>query len=669
MSKRKKSRIVIESSSGESSDSDSAANLDEEFLSLAKRRKAEDNHASQVTPVRKGTAISDSETSESDDDWTIGNGNKSNTKKKQKVSRSKPSKKQSSGDDKDSSASEPEEGEVSDSGSDSENNSGSSQDSEVFNDGFDDNMMGDEDDKHKLAQMTEREREQEIFNRLEKREGAKNKVNYDFFLERFEIERKLRMAKKKEQKRRAKKDDSRPKIEVTSRSKERKRMIEEKKEKGDKKAQAIKDLKAKREEKKKLEIQRELKEKKNVDADNDDEESDGRTNKKIKPSDIFSDDDDDDEDDDDADEKRTSDKSSRDSDSSQSGDSDSEQEWCHAPFFKSTACGCYVRIGIGAHEGIPVYRVAEIIDIVETAKIYQLGNARTNKGLKLKHASQDRVYRLEFVSNQDFTDREFSKWKEAMSLGGYVLPTVADIDKKLRHIMGAMNYQYNENDIEMIVKEKERFSKNPKNYAMKKTRLIKLKEIADLEGNQDEYKRITTELEALEERANELDAKRSSNIFAISYINYRNRVRNVEEAEKAIMAEAEENRTREADPFTRRKCRPNLVMNKSRDAQSTSELLQKLAAEQKADLDKKEKEVAAKEEEIRISKKERADEIEDANSKDLFSAHDFDIKIDLNVPLSTTVNVTPKPSQNIRDVGGPKRSLDLQAYKKRRGLI
>ena len=45
-------------------------------------------------------------------------------------------------------------------------------------------------------------------------------------------------------------------------------------------------------------------------------------------------------------------------------------------------------------------QVAEIIDVYETAKVYNLGNTRTNKGFKLRHGTQDRVFRLEFVSNQ-----------------------------------------------------------------------------------------------------------------------------------------------------------------------------------------------------------------------------------------------------------------------------
>lgn len=63
-------------------------------------------------------------------------------------------------------------GEVSDSGSDSDD-SDSSQ--EEFNDGYDENLMGDEEDQARLAQMTEKEREQEIYKRIEQREVMKTR--------------------------------------------------------------------------------------------------------------------------------------------------------------------------------------------------------------------------------------------------------------------------------------------------------------------------------------------------------------------------------------------------------------------------------------------------------------------------------------------------------------
>lgn len=64
-------------------------------------------------------------------------------------------------------------GEVSDSEGSSSDSSDLSQ--EEFNDGYDENLMGDEEDQARLAQMTEKEREQEIFKRIEQREVMKTR--------------------------------------------------------------------------------------------------------------------------------------------------------------------------------------------------------------------------------------------------------------------------------------------------------------------------------------------------------------------------------------------------------------------------------------------------------------------------------------------------------------
>ena len=68
-------------------------------------------------------------------------------------------------------------GEVSDSDSESDSDS-----DEQFDDGYDDEMRGDEEDRRMLEQMTEVEREKEIFNRLEKREAMKTRFETRIYL-------------------------------------------------------------------------------------------------------------------------------------------------------------------------------------------------------------------------------------------------------------------------------------------------------------------------------------------------------------------------------------------------------------------------------------------------------------------------------------------------------
>jgi RNA polymerase-associated protein RTF1 len=86
-------------------------------------------------------------------------------------------------------------GEVSEDGGDVDEDDDDSS-GEEFNDGYDDNLMGDEEDQRTLSSMTEKEREQEIYKRLEARDHLRH---------RFQLERKLRKKNKLEARKAAKK--------------------------------------------------------------------------------------------------------------------------------------------------------------------------------------------------------------------------------------------------------------------------------------------------------------------------------------------------------------------------------------------------------------------------------------------------------------------------------
>ncbi|KAG8126161.1 putative RNA polymerase-associated RTF1-like protein [Naja naja] len=547
-------------------------------------------------------------------------------------------------------------GEVSDSES---NGSCSSSDSETssedeFTDGYGEDFMGDEEDRARLEQMTEKEREQELFNRIEKREVLKK---------RFEIKKKLKTAKKKEKKekkKRKKQEEEQEKKKLTqiqesqvmSHNKERRSKRDEKL---DKKSQAMEELKAEREKRKNRTA--ELLAKKQP----------------LKTSEVYSDDEEEEEDD------KSSEKTDHSSRSSSSDEEEEKEEippksqpvslpeelnrvrlsrhklerWCHMPFFAKTVTGCFVRIGIGNHNSKPVYR-------------------------KL-HGNDQRVFRLEFVSNQEFTESEFMKWKEAMFSAGMQLPTLDEINKKEVSIKEALNYKFNDQDIEEIVKEKERFRKAPPNYAMKKTQLLKEKAMAEDMGDQDRAKQIQDQLNELEERAEALDRQRTKNISAISYINQRNREWNIVESEKALVAESHSMKNQQMDPFTRRQCKPTIVSN-SRDPAVQAAILAQLNAKYgsgvlpDAPKDMTKASLCHNIKSLFLFQSQGKDK--DMNSKsasdlseDLFKVHDFDVKIDLQVPSSEskTLAITSKapPAKD----GAPRRSLNLEDYKKRRGLI
>ncbi|KPP74463.1 RNA polymerase-associated protein RTF1-like [Scleropages formosus] len=651
-----------------------------ELLSLAKRKRVDSDE--QEEPASKPTASTDSETSDSDDEWTVG-GTKAKKKvkpgkgsgEKKGTAKKRTNKAASSGSSDGGSSAEssaPEEGEVSDSESNSSSSSSdsdSSSEDDVFRDGYDDDLMGDEEDRARLEQMTEKEREQELFNRIEKREVLKR---------RFEIKKKLKTAKKKEKEEKKKKQEEEQEKRkqsqvqdtqvVMSHNKERRSKRDEKL---DKKSQAMEELKAEREKKKNRTAELLAK------------------RQPLKTSEVYSDDEEEEEEDDD----KSSVKSDHSSRSSSSGEQEDKQptppksqpvslpeelnrirlsrhkleRWCHMPFFAKTVTGCFVRIGIGNSSSKPVYRVAEIVDVVETAKVYQLGSTRTNKGLQLRHGSDTRVFRLEFVSNQEFTDNEFMKWKEAMIVAGMQIPTLDEITKKEQAIKEALNYKFNDKDIEDIVKEKDRFRKAPPNYAMKKTQLLKEKAMAEESGDGERVKQIQDQLNELEERAEALDRQRTKNISAISYINQRNRSWNIVESEKALVAEGQNSKNQQMDPFTRRQCKPTMVSN-ARDPSVHAAILAHL--NQKYGSGSGQDNVLDKNKQGQPSQKDKdVTKTTSDLSEDLFKVHDFDVKIDLQVPnaeaksLSVSSNALP-----VKD-GAPRRSLNLEDYKKRRGLI
>lgn len=123
--------------------------LFQEFLKLAKKKNRK-----KRSPQAKSSSESEAESD-------------SSGKNKKKAKRDSISSDSESENDekKEEKNSEPEEGEVSD----------SSSSDEEFNDGYDDQLMGDEEDRARLAALTEKERETEIFKRIEQRELMKTR--------------------------------------------------------------------------------------------------------------------------------------------------------------------------------------------------------------------------------------------------------------------------------------------------------------------------------------------------------------------------------------------------------------------------------------------------------------------------------------------------------------
>ena len=254
------------------------------------------------------------------------------------------------------------------------------------------------------------------------------------------------------------------------------------------------------------------------------------------------------------------------------------------------------------------------------------------------------------------------------------------VAEKLKAIQYALDYKFSNADVDKMLKSKEKFAKGPRNLAVHKAKLQREKITAETNGDTKLVEEVEQKLAELEERAEDLDKKRCGTLSNITFINDRNRKLNIERAEQGIKLEEQRVKLegQVQDPFTRRKTRPTLSLPKSANKtpeKMTSALLLQLEKEKesraKAELKEKEN----------IIKKDLEQEEEDTSQKvagktevsDIFNAHDFDIDIDISgtghsaVSLST-MSVRPIVS-NTAPRGPVKKSIKLEDYKKRRGII
>jgi RNA polymerase-associated protein RTF1 len=414
------------------------------------------------------------------------------------------------------------------------------------------------------------------------------------------------------------------------------------------------------------------------------------------------------------------------------------EKWCHAPFFKSVAQGCFVRIGIGLNQNVNIYRVAEVIDVVETAKVYSIGTTKTNKGFKLKHGEDQRTYRLEFISNQAFTDEEFNRWKDVMNKHNLALPTRRDITAKRKQLDTFNEYRFQEQDIDFIVAEKKRFAKESDTSmgggANKKMTLLVRREAAKQHGDLDLVKEIDEEISGIDSKAVDQIDKRCGSFSKLAAINARNREESNARVEDAMRKEYKRiQETGEDDPFQRRKGFPSIMnggvkkkpIEKKEDDDDDDEeakkAKQKAAAQKQQQQQQQPKQVeyedflapslvsrttaaAAAAAAVADDGGARATSSESLNSSifknmlpgtltplfglhlhddengngnklvakkghdDLFDDHNFEINIDLAVPISANP-LQPVNTGSLLNSGLSRRSLNLDEYKRKKGLI
>jgi len=516
-------------------------------------------------------------------------------KKPEKKSTKKPAskKRKAASDDEDSESDDDlsSDQDSAESGSGNDGEDGEDED-EDLDDGYGDDLMGDEKDRENLMKMSAFEREQILAERQNKR---------DAWREKQQVRKKLR-----EQEREAR----RQKKPTESKSARSKRENSSSKDARSAQLRELKARKVSRDSKKAAQTQQlspETQKKEEAKSDSDSESSGDESDKEESSH------------------KSTSKKDAEPEKKEVLSLKDLNMarvsrvhmaRWVHLPWFNDLIKGCFVRVGIGSMGGELVYRIAEVVGVEEYHRVYAIEKTLTKKALVLRQGKWSRTFRMEFCSNSTFTTQEFNKWMDLIKIAKETPPSLEAVQKKAKELEERKKHILTNQEVQIMLEEKKKLE-GPRNPLMEKIDLEQRFKIATVEQNPEEIKRLEEEIKALEPYLEKMNKQKTERIN-IDKLNRRNQL---EQMEFDFEYQHNSNSTSDNsnnDPFARRPCQPMPFSFVSLNKEQIAKM-----AEKKTKPSHKTNNV-----------NQNATAVQGGEPKDVLSIHnDLDIDIDLEVAM------------------------------------
>lgn len=207
-------------------------------------------------------------------------------------------------------------------------------------------------------------------------------------------------------------------------------------------------------------------------------------------------------------------------------------KWLMEPFFEELIVGCFVRVGIGRSKSGPIYRLCMVrnVDASEPDRQYKLDNKITHKYLNVVWGNENSAARwqMAMVSDSVPNEEEFKQWVREVERSGGRMPTKHDILEKKESIKKINTFVYSAATVKQMLQEKKSASARPLNIALEKDRLRRELEVAQSKNDEVEVDRIKTRLHELEasRKAKQTDAK----AIRLAEMNRKNRVENFKNA-------------------------------------------------------------------------------------------------------------------------------------------
>lgn len=208
-------------------------------------------------------------------------------------------------------------------------------------------------------------------------------------------------------------------------------------------------------------------------------------------------------------------------------------KWLMEPFFEELIVGCFVRVGIGkTKSGRPIYRLCMVrnVDSSDPDRQYKLENKTTHKYLNVVWGNENSAARwqMAMVSDSLPLEEEYDQWVREVEKNGGRLPSKEDVLEKKEAIKKTNTFVYSAETVKQMIQEKKSASSRPLNIALEKDRLRRELEIAQSKHDDAEVERIKARLQQLEARRQ--SQGKDSKAVRLAEMNRKNRVENFKNA-------------------------------------------------------------------------------------------------------------------------------------------
>lgn len=220
-----------------------------------------------------------------------------------------------------------------------------------------------------------------------------------------------------------------------------------------------------------------------------------------------------------------------------------------------------INVGMDRRTRRPMYRVVQIEEVVTyPQKQYQVGETRTDMYLLVsQNRQQTKEFPFTVFSDGDIFPEEFERYLQELSKTNEDPPYVDDVNEKAEEIHRLMNSGLTNQDIDEMISRKQKMKNGMRAYdaVYEKSKAMDELRVAKQEGNVERIRELSDRIKKMDEillKDNERASK--SSLTSMSKVNERNRKLNQTNVRKAELKSMKKvNESVEGDAFSRLKSR------------------------------------------------------------------------------------------------------------------